>query len=56
MKILNIHEDITDKDIINFLEKNVIKDAERIEKRNKIKKLENEKDKKIFIPEKLWFF
>ena len=56
MKILNIHEDITDKDIINFLEKNVIKDAERIEKRNQIKKIEYEKDKKIFIPEKLWFF
>jgi len=34
MKILNIHSDITDKDIINFLEKNVIKDAERFEKRN----------------------
>ena len=56
MKILNIHEDITYKDIINFLEKNVIKDVERIEKRNQIKKIEYEKDKKIFIPEKLWFF
>ena len=38
MKILNIHAGITDRDIIKFLKKKVIKEAEEIEKQNQIEK------------------
>ena len=56
MKILNIHAGITDKDIINFIEKEVIKDALILEEKDKEeKKLYDEKNQ-IYIPEKLWVF
>ncbi len=56
MKILNIHAGITDRDIIKFLKKKVIKEAEEIEKQNQIEKKKFEKRQQVFIPKKLWVF
>ena len=55
MKILNIHAGINDKDIIEFLEKKVIKPAKIIEKWNQ--KIEFEKKEgQVVVPKKLWVF
>ena len=56
LKILNIHEGMSDKDIIGFLEKKVIKQALKIEEKNKIEKAKYEKNIQDFIPKKLWVF
>ena len=55
MKILNIHAGINDKDIINFLEKKVIKQAQKLQEK------ENEKKQKLvkgqfYSEKKLWVF
>jgi hypothetical protein len=53
---LNIHAGITDRDIIKFLKKNVIKEAEEIEKQNQIEKAKFDKNQQVFVPKKLWVF
>ena len=55
MKILNIHAGISDKDIINFLEKKVINEAKKIEKKNEIEK-KKLVEGMVFVPKKLWVF
>ena len=55
MKILNIHAGTTDKDIINFIEKKVIKAAEELKIEDDDKK-EKFKEKQIYEPRKLWVF
>ena len=56
MKILNIHAGITDKDIINFLERKVINQAIKLsikeDKKNEIFFQNN----KFYNPKKLWVF
>ena len=56
MKILNIHSGITDNDIIDFIEKEILEDA----KKYQVEDDENAKKAKekglIYIPKKLWVF
>jgi len=56
MKIKNIHAGINDRDIINFINDEVIKEAEILKEKEDKKKLEYENKKETYIPKKLWVF
>ena len=56
MKILNIHAGTNDKDIINFLEKNVIDEAKTYELIENEEKQNLEKKGMIYYPKKVWVF
>ena len=56
MKILNIHAGTSDKDIIEFINKKVIPDAEEIIKKEKPEKEKNEKIGLLFEETKIWVF
>ena len=63
MKILNIHAGITDQEIFDFLyhkekeaDKNIIEEAEALQKEEEIRKMEYEKQGFKFFEKKLWIF
>ena len=56
MKILNIHAGTTDKDIISFLENNVIEEAKLLEMSENFIKEEQSLKGYIYFPKKMWVF
>ena len=56
IKIKNIHPGISDKDIINFINNEVINEAKSLEKEENKKKYEYENNIENYIPRKLWVF
>ena len=56
LKILNIHARINDKDIINFINNEVNPAAEKLEKSEKIIKMEKEINKQFYDEKKIWVF
>ena len=56
MKILNIHAGISDRDIINFINDKVIKEAEALKEIEDKKILDHENINEIYFPKKLWVF
>jgi len=56
MKILNIHAGINDQDIIEFLNKDVINEAENLEVIEEIEKEEARKKGMDYYPKKIWVF
>ena len=56
MKILNIHAGTDDNDIIIFLKKKVIPEAEELEKKNIIEREKRRKLKQFYEGEKIWVF
>ena len=56
MKVLNIHAGISDNDIINFIEKEILNEAELIDKKNRDEELERVRRGQIYIPKKIWVF
>ena len=56
MKILNIHAGTSDKDIINFLKKKVIKQAIKLEEKENKKREKFIIKEQFYTPKKLWVF
>ena len=56
MKILNIHAGTTDKDIIRFINKKVVKEAEKLKKEEDKKKEKFQGNKLLYEPKKMWVF
>jgi len=56
MKIKNIHAGISDKDIINFINDEVIKEATELEKSEEEIRRKHEDVGEIYFPKKLWVF
>ena len=56
MKIKNIHAGINDRDIINFIDNEVINEAQKLKEAEDKKILDHENIKEIYYPKKLWVF
>jgi hypothetical protein len=56
MKIKNIHAGVTDRDIIKFINDEVIKEAEDLEKSEEEIRQKHEALEEIYFPKKLWVF
>ena len=56
IKIKNIRADITDRDIIDFINKEVFIEAQNLKNIEDSKVLKHEEKKEIYFPKKLWVF
>ena len=56
MKVLNIHAGTSDNDIVNFIEKEILDVAKKIQKENQIEEAKRKINNQIFIPKKIWVF
>ena len=56
MKIKNIHAGTNDRDIIDFINNEVIKEAQILKESEDKKVLDHENIKQIYFPKKLWVF